>query len=299
MKKNICLLVLAFFIAVVLTFVSMPSHAQDVEYAEKNTLLRTFEEKGGIVDYLGRSHGLDGWIIRGPEGSAQYVYTNKEGATLIGMLFSSDAKMVTKTQVQAYVARLNGSQAAMQGEDISNLSNAEKVYADIEMRSNWIQLGKKEAPYIYTFVNPHCDHCHDFLNKVMPHIKSGKLSVRLIPYGSQPENKLGAQILLSEEKPLDAIMSLLKGENKLGEDQKGKIKADAETNVLLNNFFAQELVPKAPPFTIYRKVTDGTLSVISGIPKNLISLLVDLEKTEDQIAVKKEKTEKKKEGKKK
>ncbi len=288
MKKNVCLLVLAFFIAVVLTCISMPSLAQDVAYDKKNVLLRTFEEKGGVVNYLGHSHGLDGWIIRGPEGSAQYAYTNKEGATLLGMLFSSDAKMVTKTQIHSYIARQEGSQAAIPGAELSHLSNAERVYADIEGRSNWIQLGKKEAPYIYTFVNPHCDHCHDFLNKVMPHIDSGKLSVRLIPYGTHPENKLGAQILLSEEKPLSAIISLLKGKNKLGEDQKNKIKPDAETKVLLNNFFAQELVPNAPPFTIYRKVTDGSLSVISGIPKNLISLLADLEKTEYQVTTKKE-----------
>ncbi len=280
MKRTVCLLVLSFFIAIALTLISIPSHAQVKAYG-KNELLRNFEEAGGQVEYLGHSYGLDGWLVINPKGSTQYVYTNKQGATLIGMLFSPDAKMETQRQLKAFVAKSKGSQAAILGAELSNASNAERIYADMELRSNWISIGEKDAPYIYTFINIYCDHCHEFLKELMPYIDEGKISVRLIPYGKQPENNKGAAVLLSVDDPLSHMKDIINGVGKKGEAP--LIKNGVEGKLIINNYFAEELVSKMPPFTIYRKVSDSTLNVISGVPKNVMSLMADLIKVEKKI----------------
>ncbi len=250
-------------------FFSAPVFAQD---SLRPAVLKVFEDAGGKVDFIGASHGLDGWIITNPEGKVQTVYTTQDGALVSGMMFSPDGKLETDKQLDSYHKRTTGDQSAAPGAQDSTSSKSEKLYAETE-KAGWVALGKSDAPYLYIFMNVNCDHCQAFWKDLASSVKDGKLQVRLVPYGEVAENRDGGAALLSADNPEDAWNAYVAGDKAaLGKDkikQENYQKMDANTEMVKNWKLA------GPPFSLYRRPSDGILTAIVGRPENVMLLLAE------------------------
>ena len=85
---------------------------------------------------------------------------------------------------------------------------SERMFTDVQ-NSNWIKLGSETAPVIYSFVDPNCPHCHDFLDDIRKKdlIKNGKVQVRIIPVGFQDGSLAQASFLLAAPDAEDRYMN--------------------------------------------------------------------------------------------
>ena len=161
-------------------------------------VLEALSERGAQFRYLGREHGMDGWIAI-YQGQEQYYYiTQDKKAFVTGLMFGEDGRPVTIEQVKTLQASggdvldlLAADQpteeaatpkSVMDGAEMK--TPAERMFTDIE-NSNWLELGSSSAPVIYSFVDPNCPHCHDFVNDIRQkdYLDKGVLQVRIIPVG--------------------------------------------------------------------------------------------------------------------
>jgi thiol:disulfide interchange protein DsbG len=241
-----------------------------------NPAFKKFLDEGGRMEFLGNAYGLDGWLLIHKDNKLTTIYTTPEGGLLKGGLFDPSGQPVTSQQIQAYQARMNGAQGAVPGAEKGGASKAETVYARIE-KANWVRVGSKDAPYLYIFINVGCPPCQDLWKKLQPSVKSGSLQVRIIPFGEKPENRMAGAALLSADKPGDAWQEFIDGKpDALGKD---KVRGDALKAIDANNELVEKTnIPAPYPFTIYRKLTDGTITAIAGLPDNIMVVQADLMK---------------------
>lgn len=270
MKQNILLSLLASAVVLCLPVAAM---AQEAPKQPLHQVLQGYQEKGGVVEYMGHSNGLDGWVVINPKGGVQYAYTNNQGGLVIGMMFDETGNMVTQEQVKAYAARLDGSQAAAPGADKAGVgSKSEQFYAEMEKR-HWVTVGEESAPYMYVMINTTCPHCHEYWEKLQDPIKNGELQVRLVPFGNVKQNRDTGAALLSVDNPAQAWSDFINGDKEaLGADKIADgayDKMDANTQL-----WADWKLPQAP-FTVYRKPDGGDLMVIAGVPENMMRLRSD------------------------
>jgi hypothetical protein len=245
---------------------------------QENPAFKKFIEEGGRMEFLGNSYGVDGWLLIQKDDKISTIYVTPEGGLIRGGLFDPAGLPVTAQQITAFKARMNGAQGAVPGAEKGGASKSETVYAQVE-KSNWVRVGAKDAPYLYVFMNVGCDHCQDFWKKLQPSVKAGSLQLRLVPFGREEINREGGAALLSAEKPGDAWQQFIDGKlEALGKD---KIKGDALERIDANTKLVRTAeIPGPLPFTIYRKLTDGTVTAIVGEPDNIMVVQADLMKNE-------------------
>jgi len=260
------------FIVCLLTFTFDSATAMAAE-SLRHPELQRFEEQGGKVEYLGTSYGLDGWLLTKDDLEPAAVYTTKEGGLVRGMLIAPDGKVETMTQLMALKSRLDGSQEPLPGANLSYASRAEKFYAEVA-KAPWGETGSKDAPYIYLFMNVTCADCQAYWKELQPLVASGKLRVRLSPFGSKPANRDGGAALLSSKDPGQSWTEFINGKaDVLSAD---KIVGSAREAVNFNGGLLHKWGIESTPFTIYRRITDGKITVINGKPDNLMLVLADL-----------------------
>ena len=259
------------FLFISLSVLLMTAQVCFAQVVERNPILRNLEAGGSKVEFIGNAYGLDGWIVVNPNGGVQYVYTTPEGALMTGMLFAPDGTPETIKQIKAYRQRATGSQAAMPGAENSS-SKSEKLYAEVE-KANWVSIGESDAPYLYVFVNVGCGLCHSFWKDLDAAVASGKLQVRLVPYGAMELNRDGAAALLSVERPDEAWRDYVAGDQwALGKD---KIKDGAYSKVDANTVINKNWKLSGPPFTLYRRPASGVVTALVGRPENTMLLLAE------------------------
>jgi hypothetical protein len=241
-----------------------------------NPAFKKFLEDGGRMEFLGNAYGVDGWLLVHKDNKITTIYATPDGGLVKGKLFDPNGQPVTVQQVQAYEARMNGAQGAVPGAEKGGASKAETVYAKVE-KANWVRVGSKDAPYMYIFVNVGCKPCQELWGKLQPSVKEGKLQVRIIPFGEKPENRMGGAALLSADKPGDAWQAFIDGKvDALGKD---KVRGDTLKEIDANTDLVNAVnIPAPYPFTIYRKLTDGTITAIAGLPDNMMVVQADLMK---------------------
>ncbi len=246
--------------------------AASAQESLRSPALKQFEDDGGTVEFLGTSHGLDGWVAKNSKGEVKtVVYTTQDGAMIAGMMFSQEGNNETKKQLEEYHSRVTGSQQAAPGADKSS-SKSEKLYAEVE-KAGWVSLGSSSAPYLYIFMNVNCDHCQDFWKDMEGAVKDGKLQVRLVPFGTSADNRDGGAALLSAEKPQDAWTAYVAGDKTaLGKD---KAKDENYQKIDANTALVRTWKLSGPPFTLYRRPGDGILTAIVGRPDNIMLLLAE------------------------
>jgi len=278
--------------ALILTF-STPALAQARKGAVPDVPapLQVLVEKGAQIRYLGTEHGMEGWIAM-YQGQEQYYYvTGDKKAFVTGLMFGEDGRPITIEQVQQLQAQGDGvldllaadpaTRAPSGGESAatSTVSDAaktqtpaERMFADVE-RSNWLRLGGNGAPAIYSFIDPQCPHCHEFINELRQQDYIGKnaVQVRAIPVGFAEGSLAQAAFLLAAPDAQDRFYKHLDGDK-----EALPAKNDISTQAIQKNMaLMQAWKFNVTPLTIYRS-RSGEIKIVRGKPKDLAGLIADL-----------------------
>ena len=266
-----------------------PSFAQGQKketMPEVPKVLQALSERGAQFRYLGNEHGMDGWIAI-YQGQEQYYYiTQDKKAFVTGLMFGEDGRPVTIEQVQTLQA--SGGEvldmlaaAPPQAETPATDSiataaqmktPAERMFADVEA-SNWIKLGSDSAPVIYSFVDPNCPHCHDFINDVRKQglLDKNVVQIRIIPVGFVEGSLSQAAFLLASPDAKDRYFKYLDGDK-----DALPAKSDISTQAVQKNMaLMQAWKFNVTPLTAYRSKA-GEIKIVRGRVKDLSTVVTDL-----------------------
>jgi thiol:disulfide interchange protein DsbG len=254
-------------------------------------------KEGAQVRYLGDDLGLEGWMVV-MRGNQQFFYvTPDKKALLSGVLYAEDGTLVTTRQLQRlgsddknlidqFVGGMKGAPEATAGRsgpqsvdttapsesDYANLSPSEQLLLTVE-HSNWVALGDENAPVVYSFIDPQCPHCHDFINDLRRgFLKRGMIQLRVVPVGLMNADSLKqAAFLLSAPdaenvfyKHLDGDKDALPINNTFSTD-------GVELNIDIMRGWGLDVTP----FSIYRDAA-GKVKILKGLPSRLEELMSDL-----------------------
>ncbi len=254
--------------------------------------LRNLASEGAQMRYLGQKSGLDGWIaIKG--GQEQYFYVTPDGQSFVmGLMFDKNGKVTTLQQVRDLQERsggdgldllasdMFGKQQAESGSPVDQMTKdtkrefktpSEQLYDDVE-GSNWVGLGNKDAPYIYTFVDPQCPFCHAFINDLRrDYIDRGLLQVRMVPVGFREETRAQAAFLLAVPNPQKRWYSHLDGD-----ETALPVTPDInQQGVQRNLSIMQSWKVNVTPFTVYRG-SDGAVKIVQGRAQDVKQIVTDV-----------------------
>lgn len=249
--------------------------------------LEALSERGAQMRYLGREHGMDGWIAI-YQGQEQYYYITQDGKAFVtGLMFGADGRPVTIEQVQKLQSQsgdvldllAEGAAPAPStttppptiAETLNTKSPAERMFADIQ-NSNTVRLGSANAPVIYSFIDPQCPHCHKFLADLRKdYIDAGLVQVRLIPVGFQQGSLAQAAVLLASPDAEERFYKHLDG------DQNAlPAKSDISTQAIQKNMaLMQAWKFNVTPLTVYRSAS-GEIKIIRGVAKDIPGMIGDL-----------------------
>lgn len=252
--------------------------------------IKTLVEQGAQVRYLGRHNGLDGWLTI-KNGQEQYFYVTADGKSLLmGLLFDIDGKIVTLRQVKELQEKSGGvldlftvkdpevpAETAVpdrykQSTMPQFKTPSEQLFDDVT-NSNWIQLGKSDAPVVYSFMDPQCPHCHAFMADLKSnYLNNGMIQVRLIPVGfMKPESKAEAAVLLAAPDPEERWYRHMTGDATALPPTQGVNEQGVERNMAIMQSWKLD----ATPITVYRS-KDGRVKIIQGRPQKMADLMSDL-----------------------
>ncbi len=247
------------------------------------------EERGAQLRYLGTENGMDGWIAI-YQGQEQYYYiTPDKKAFVTGLMFAQDGRPITIDQVKGLQKQAGGvldllTQDKPEDQKLEKLSDvksvtdglsvktpAERMFADVE-NSNWIRLGQDSAPVIYSFVDPQCPHCHEFIEDVRKkYIDTGALQVRIIPVGFQEGSLAQASFLLGAPDAADRFYKHMDGDK-----DALPAKSDMSTQAVQKNMaLMQAWKFNVTPLTVYRSA-GGEVKIIRGRAKDVAAMMADL-----------------------
>lgn len=278
-------------LALMLCALSAPAFATD-KAAPAPDVPEALEElvsRGAQIRYLGKEHGLDGWIAI-YQGQEQYYYvTSDKKAFVTGLMFGADGRPITIDQVRNLQSQggalldlladgPEAAQAPQEAAPIQSLADtmksqtpSERLFREVE-NSNWIAIGKEGAPVVYSFVDPQCPHCHAMMKELRKdYIDTGLIQIRIMPVGFQQGSLAQAAFLLAAPNGAELFLRHLDGdENAL--PAKGDISTQA---VQKNMALMQAWKFNVTPLSIYRG-RDGSVKIIRGKPKDAQTLLSDL-----------------------
>lgn len=261
-------------------FSSSPSLAQNA-VPELPAPIQNLVDEGAQIRYLGKDHGLDAWLTV-KNGVEQYFYVlpNQE-AFMMGVLFDNDGKVVTVHQVE----RLRGKGDALlddlaefptteeeQVEDFELKSPAEQMFSDLE-NSNWVALGRPGAPVVYSFIDPQCPHCHQFIEDLRNDdlLAKGQVQVRMIPVGFREQTQAQAAFLIAAPDPQARWLRHMDGDPEA-------LPAKDEINrqgVQRNLAIMQAWKFDVTPLIVYRG-KDDKVKIVRGKPQDLGGMVRDL-----------------------
>lgn len=250
--------------------------------------LQLLVDRGAQARYLGKRHGMDGWITIF-QGQEQYYYVTPDGqGFLMGLLFDKDGTMATVEQVrdlQSQSGEVLDFLAADRPIDDQDLATAiretneafeyktpaERMFADVE-NSNWIEFGSRDAPVIYSFMDPQCPHCHEFMKDMkQAYIEKGLVRVRMIPVGFREETLAQSAFLLAAPDAKERWYNHLDGDASALPAKSGTSTQGIQKNLALMQTWKFDVTP----MTIYRG-KDGKVKIIRGRAGNMADILADL-----------------------
>lgn len=271
---------LTFFLTLTLSCGAM---AQTAAEPPMPKVLQSLVADGAQYRYLGPNQGVHGWLFI-KDGREQYFYVTPDGQAIIsGLLYAPQGEVITSRQIQQLRQR--------EGAAIDRLATPEKFTesgmpktapgqskSDLLLQQvedgNWFKLGSDKAPVVYSFIDPQCHHCHDFLKTVRDgkYIEDGKIQLRLLPVGIvNEESILQSAALLIDSNPGAKLFEAIDG-------KKGAIPAPLDINtqsVQQNLSIMQAWKLKATPFIIYKDKT-GKVKIINGTPQDIKELVGEL-----------------------
>lgn len=278
-----------FIFSLMLSFLSplaaVKGQAQD-KIPEIPDALQVLVERGAQARYLGKRHGLDGWITIF-QGQEQYYYVTPNGeGFLMGLLFDKDGTMATLDQVRDLQKQSTDGLDFLAVDKVDEKlteairdtnkvfeykTPAERMFSDVE-NSNWLSFGDKFAPVIYSFMDPQCPHCHNFMNDLrQDYIEKGLIQIRMIPVGFREETLAQAAFLLASPDAKERWYRHLGGDASALPAKKGTNTQGIQKNLALMQTWKFSVTP----MTIYRG-KDGKVKIIRGRVKNMSDILADL-----------------------
>lgn len=279
---------LALFAALMIT--ASPAFAQTKPAVpDVPDALAALSERGAQLRYLGKEHGMDGWIAM-YQGQEQYYYITADGKAFVtGLMFGADGRPVTIEQVKAlqeqggeFLDLLAADAAAPEAladvkEETSIVdsgklnSPAERMFADVE-RANTIRLGSATAPVIYSFIDPQCPHCHDFIKQVRTsYLDKGLIQIKLIPVGFMKGSPEQAALLLASPDAESRFYKHLDGDKEAIPTKEGISTQAVQKNMAVMQSWKFDVTP----LTVYRS-RGGEVKIIRGVPKDIPGLIADL-----------------------
>lgn len=249
--------------------------------------LQILVDKGAQARYLGTRHGMQGWVTIF-QGQEQYYYVTPDGqGFLMGLLFDADGTMATVEQVRDLQSQSGDvldflAMDKPPGEDLATAMKktdeafeyktpAERMFQDVE-NSNWIKLGAENVPVIYSFMDPQCPHCHEFMKDLKDsYIEKGLVQLRLIPVGFREETLAQAAFLLAAPDAKERWYNHLAGDTSALPAKSGTSTQGIQKNLALMQAWKFDVTP----LTIYRG-KDGKVKIIRGRAGNMADILADL-----------------------
>lgn len=264
--------------------------------------LENLGKSGAEIRYLGNEGGLDGWVTI-KDGQEQYFYVTPDGQSIVlGVLFNNKGDIVTMRQVnelrkkepgldkiagsqlpeaqnavppvQAVPASPNAPATEVKTAPPAPVSKSQLFYQAVE-NASWISLGRKDAPVVYSFIDPQCPHCHDMIQDVRKSgaLEKGDLQLRLIPVGLMNETSLKqAANLIAAPNASDVLYKHLDG------DKNVLVNLDANPNtqsIQRNMILMQDWKIDVTPFSLYKN-KKGEIKILRGRPGDLKAVLKDL-----------------------
>jgi thiol:disulfide interchange protein DsbG len=277
------------FLSILAVFLFLPafSYAQNNKEPKLPETLQTMSDQGAQIRYLGKSFGMDGWVTM-KAGQEQYFYQTPDKRGLVmGLMFDHTGKLITLRQVNELRQKEGDvlDMFALPEDRIDPYAGAhqsvadfktpsEQLYSDIE-NSNWIALGDVSAPAIYTFIDPQCPHCHNFLKDMKDNfIGSGMVQVRVVPVGFRDDTLAQAAFLLAAPDPEERLYRHLEGDSSALPITKSVNKQGVQRNMAIMQSWKLDVTP----ISVYQ-AEDGSIKIIQGRVKDIPALLAELPKS--------------------
>ena len=258
---------------------------------------------GAQIRYLGADLGVNGWVtIKG--GQEQYFYATPDGQAIFsGILFNAKGDAITLQQINTlrgnegeaidriagYVPTTDKKETTVAVDTAVNplpdfkdpatllktavKGKGEQLYEGA-VSANWVSLGNKDAPAIYTFIDPECPHCHDLIQDIRKSgfLENNSLQLRLIPVGVLSEASIKeAAYLLASPAPQEDLYRHLDGDSKAL-----MVDPNANTQGIERNMkLMQDWNLEVTPFSVY-KDKNGKVKILQGRPDNLKKIITEL-----------------------
>lgn len=275
----------ALMFTLALMMIAPAARAQDSLPAMPDAL-QALADRGAQMRYLGKMHGMDGWIAI-YQGQESYYYVTPDGqGFLMGLMFDKEGNMVTVNQV-ADLQKQGGDvldflaaqppapsmDAAREqtSEAFTYKSPAQRMFAEVEA-SNTVTLGDADAPVIYSFMDPQCPHCHDFMEDLRArYIDKGLIQLKVIPVGFNEQSLAQSAFLLAAPDAAERWYKHLDG------DESALLAKTAMSTqgVQRNLAIMQAWKFDATPTSVY-KSRSGEIKIIRGRAKDMAAVLTDL-----------------------
>ncbi len=247
--------------------------------------IQTLVDEGAQIRFLGRDKGLDAWLTI-KNGQEQYFYVKPDGSAFVmGVLFDDKGEMLTLDQVQ----RLRNSDGSLidvlagdntlqtdgnsrnKEQSFEFQSPSERLYHDVE-NSNWIPLGETGAPILYTFIDPQCPHCHNFIQSIRQnYIEKGRVQLRIIPVGFRDETRAQSAFLLATPNPQERWFRHMDGDTEALPAKSSLNQQGVQRNLAI----MQSWKFNATPMVVYR-AKDGSVKIVRGKPQDPASVIADI-----------------------
>ncbi|MCC6597864.1 MAG: thioredoxin fold domain-containing protein [Alphaproteobacteria bacterium] len=261
---------------------AVPAYAQQDSLPELPAPIQNLVNDGAQIRFLGKDHGVEAWLTI-KNGVEQYFYVLPgRKAFIMGVLFDDTGKLVTVEQVNRLreggdtlldsLAEFPAAEKTDKGQAFEFKTPSEQLYADIES-GNWVPLGAPQAPVIYSFIDPQCPHCHEFINMLRKggYLENGQVQLRMVPVGFKDETRAQAAFLIASPDPAERWYRHMDGD-------KTALPARSEINqqgVQKNLSIMQSWKFDVTPLSVYRDKS-GTIKIIRGTPQDMKAVLADL-----------------------
>ncbi|MFC0698140.1 thiol:disulfide interchange protein DsbG [Paraburkholderia humisilvae] len=195
--------------------------------------------------------GLTGWVVQGPKGPPDIVYTTADGKYLIaGHILDQSRQDLSSVYAQAMAPKI----------DVAAL------WPKIEQTAYVVEGARRPKAIVYAFMDPNCIYCHLLWKAVQPYEKKG-LQVRWIPVGLLKPDSGGKAAALLEAKDPAGVMRTLQTKYQEASESGGiaPIKGSATTDAKIrsNGELMKALGFYGTPSLAYRDA--GTQEVVSSI----------------------------------
>lgn len=140
-------------------------------------------------------------------------------------------------------------------------------------RSAWIEIGQRNAPELYIFVDPACAYCKAYWRQLAAPVERGEVKVRLLPVGmisdASPDM---ASVLLGSRDPGKTWIDVANGN---ANAVAGQAPPAMLTHVIDNTKLLFDHNITSVPFSVYR-TPQGRVMVVAGQPPDLGAVLSSL-----------------------